>query len=523
MQTSLVLMAAMGEHAITGQPVRWVHDLIAGKPEQAMAIIEDSGAAFTYGQLDTMTRTLSETLTNHGVRPGDRIMLVSENCATYAAAILAASRLKAWISPVNARQTTAEIDAIRDHSGARCMIFTPEASAASRTHAERLGAIKLGRIDSGAIMVTPVQDAIPEPVEGAPTDRVAALLYTTGTTSTPKGVMLTHANLCWNARVSAKLRGMTPNDTVLGVLPGTHVFGFSSSFLSSLYAGSCIRFISRFSPDAVLDAFAEGASIMSGVPQMYAHILRHLGETGRAYTAPRLHYISAGGAPLDPDWKTRIEAIFGLPLNNGYGLTETSPSVAATRADNPVSDLSCGPPLEDVALEIANPDADGIGELLIRSPGVLKGYYRDPDLTAQTLEPDGTFHSGDLAHIDENGNLHLVGRLKELIIRSGFNVYPPEIEAMLTRHDKVSLAAVVGRPVPGDEEVIAFTLTDGAVCEAELHAFLRDRLAPYKLPRHIVIANELPTAATGKILKHKLVSHFAKALAERDTKQETGP
>ncbi|MFY0690577.1 MAG: AMP-binding protein [Paracoccaceae bacterium] len=512
----------MGENAVTEQPVRWVHDLIAGKPGQALAIVEDDGARFTYGQLDQMTQTLADTLSRHGVRPGDRVILISENCATYAAAILAASRLKVWISPVNARQTAGEIEAIRAHSGARCMMFTPEASAASRAHAERLGAATLGRIDSGAILVTPVQETQPEPVADAPADRVAALLYTTGTTSTPKGVMLTHANLCWNARVSANLRGMTPNDTVLGVLPGTHVFGFSSSFLSSLYAGSCIRFISRFTPEAVLDAYEEGASIMSGVPQMYARILSHLGETGRVYKAPKLHYISAGGAPLDPDWKTRIEAIFGMPLNNGYGLTETSPSVAATRPENPVSDLSCGPPLEDVTLKIDAPDANGIGELLIRGPGVMKGYYRNPDLTARTLEPDGTFHSGDLARIDEHGNVHLVGRLKELIIRAGFNVYPPEVEAMLTRHDKVSQAAVIGRPVQGDEDVIAFVLTDGAVSEAELHAFLRARLAPYKLPRHIVIADDLPTAATGKILKHKLASHFATALAARDKLQETG-
>jgi acyl-CoA synthetase (AMP-forming)/AMP-acid ligase II len=273
----------------------------------------------------------------------------------------------------------------------------------------------------------------------------------------------------------------------------------------------------RFSPAEVLEAFAEGASVMSAVPQMYAAILRHLKAEGAPPVAPRLRYISAGGAPLDPEWKHRIEEAFGLPLNNGYGLTETAPGVSGTWQAAPRSDTSVGYALPDVELRIDQPDKDGVGELWIRGPGIMKGYYRDPGRSAEVLPGGGWFRSGDLARIDADGALFIVGRLKELIIRSGFNVHPPEVEAMLTRHPAISQAAVVGRMLPGNEEILAFCLSDGSVGEAELKDWLRGHLTHYKVPQHILFVDHYPIAATGKILKHKLVEHFAPLLAERDT------
>ena len=218
-----------------------------------------------------------------------------------------------------------------------------------------------------------------------PAERVAALMYTTGTTSAPKGVMLTHRNLVWNAESSSRLRKMTSGDEAMLVLPGTHIFGFASVFLASLHAGCTIRFLPRFSARSVLDAMADGSSVMSAVPQMYAAILRHLKAEGAAPRAPRLRYISAGGAPLDPEWKIRIEEAFHLPLNNGYGLTETAPGVSGTWQDAPRHDTSVGYALPDVELKIHEPDANGVGELWIRGPGIMKGYYRDPGRTAEVL------------------------------------------------------------------------------------------------------------------------------------------
>ncbi|WP_204113768.1 class I adenylate-forming enzyme family protein [Shimia biformata] len=491
----------------------WVHDLIAGHPGDAQAIVDFNGDTVTYGDLRQHAVDLADILTDRGVRPGDRVMLVAENCAMGVVAVMAASRLSAWILPVNARQTPEELQAIRDHSGARVMLFTAHVSDEAMARATHFGAAHTADLPCGPVWLTETADTNPEPVSDDPKTRVAALLYTTGTTSAPKGVMLSHASLCWNANASAELRGMTPDDTVLGVLPGTHIFGFSSTMLATMQRGATIRFLSRFTPEAVVNALADGASVMPAVPQMYAHILAYLAREGRTLSAPNLHYISAGGAPLDPDWKARTEAVFGLPLNNGFGMTECSPTVAATRNDAPTGDMSCGPPVPDVTIRIGNPDEDGIGELLIRSPGLMLGYYRNEQATDDALQ-DGWLHSGDLARIDDKGHLHIVGRLKELIVRSGFNVYPPEIEAMLTRHPDVDVAAVVGRPVPGDEEIIAFLMTRDGVEASDIMSWLRERLVAYKIPQHLFIVDALPAAATGKILKHKLLGHFSHLLNE---------
>jgi len=250
---------------------------------------------------------------------------------------------------------------------------------------------------------------------------------------------------------------------------------------------------------------------------MYQAIVTLLKSRDQKPLAPRLRLISSGGAPLDPEWKAGIEAFFGLPLHNGYGLTETSPGVTVTRPDRPRKDVSVGEPVEGVEVVIDRPDADGIGEVLIRGPNVMLGYYRNPEATAEAIRPDGFFRSGDLGRIGPEGELYIVGRKKELIIRSGFNVYPPEIEAMLTRHPDVLQAAVVGRQVKGNEEILAFLLTKGDISEPDIRAWLKERLVAYKIPQHILIVDSFPVAATGKILKSRLISVFADRLAGLET------
>lgn len=484
----------------------FVHDLVADKPAEALAVTDTAGARLTYGALREAAAALSARLEAHGVRPGDRLVCVFENGAPFAVAVLAASLCRAWFIPLNARMAADEIHAASQHAGARTLLFA-HGSDAARAHAARWHALPF----AAGLDAVPAREAVPEPVEDDPKKRVAALLYTTGTTSRPKGVMLTHANLTWNARISAGLRGMAAHDVNLGVLPGAHVFGFSSAYLASLHAGAAIHFVARFSPEAVLAAIADGASIFCGVPQMFERILAHLEATGAPLVAPRLKYLSAGGAPLDPDWKARVEDVFGLTLNNGYGLTETSPSAAATQHGVRRADTSVGGAVPECTLTIDAPDEDGVGELLIRSAGVMKGYYRDDDATRAVLSPDGTFRSGDLARFDETGALYIVGRKKELIIRSGFNVYPPEVEAMMTRHPDVWQAAVVGRPVTGNEEIVAFFT--GRASPETVRGFLGERLAAYKRPQHLIRVEAFPTAATGKILKHTLLTHFAHTLA----------
>jgi acyl-CoA synthetase (AMP-forming)/AMP-acid ligase II len=487
--------------------LNWIDEIANGKPDD-LAIIDHNNARFTFGQLHRMVTHLATALRSHGVRPGDRVMLVGENCATFAVGVLAISRCQAWVTPVNARQTTAEVDAILAHCDARCAVFTPEASDNSTAHAQAMGAASLGHLECGDMLVSLLRDCTPELVEETAQDRVAALMYTTGTTSAPKGVMLTHANLLWNAKISGSIRKLTPKDVILAILPGTHIYCFSSGILAALYAGASIRFVPRFTPQAVLAAFVDGASVMPAVPQMYQAIVNHLKSRGEMPNAPRLRLISSGGAPLDPDWKAGIEAFFGLPLHNGYGLTETSPGVSLTRPENPRHDGSVGEVVADVEVLIDRPDKDGIGEVLIRGPNIMKGYYRDAKATTAAIQSDGYFRSGDLGRFGDEGELYIVGRKKELIIRSGFNIYPPEIEAMLTRHPDILQAAVVGRQIKGDEEVLAFLLTNGNINGRDAIQWLRKRLAAYKIPQQVIIVDAFPVAPTGKILKHKLIETF---------------
>jgi acyl-CoA synthetase (AMP-forming)/AMP-acid ligase II len=257
-------------------------------------------------------------------------------------------------------------------------------------------------------------------------------------------------------------------------------------------------------------------TILQGVPAMYARLLELAG--GAATPLPsQLRFIYAGGSPLDPTLKQQVEQLFGLPLHNGYGMTESSPTISQTRLDAPRADTSVGTAIPGIEVRIVDAsDADvapGIaGELWVRGPNVMKGYYREPALTAAAMRPGGWLNTGDMARQDPDGALFIVGRTKELIIRSGFNVYPMEVETALNAHPGVTQSAVVGRAVAGgNEEVVAFVELDPRRPPSvqELSDYLAQRLSPYKCPSRIVIMAALPAAATGKILKGRL-----KALAQ---------
>lgn len=494
--------------------MRWIEELFEAVDPIATAIIDHDGARFSYGDLAAMVDQMRRLLAGIGVRGGDRVMVVAENSASFAVAVLALAGLRAWPIPVNARMAADEIDAIRNHAGARAALFTPEASDLAAGHAVRLAARLHGHLAAGQVLIAGPWDAVPEPVSDDPREQVGALMYTTGTTSEPKAVMLSHANLTWNAETSCNVRGIRADDDILAVLPGSHIYCFGSAMLAAFHAGAAVRFQPRFSVEAVLAAYRDGVTIMPAVPQMYQAIVEHLRRLGEKPDLPRLRLISAGGAPLDPDWKAGIEAFFGLPLHNGYGLTETSPSVSVTRPERPRTDISVGEVVDGVEVVIDAPDRQGVGEVLIRGPNIMKGYYRNPDATKAAIRPDGFFRSGDLGRFGEMGELYIVGRLKELIIRSGFNVYPSEVEAMLTRHPAIRQAAVIGRQVPGNEEILAFLLTDGSVSVSEVTDWLKDHLAAYKVPQRVLVVDEFPTAPSGKILKHRLIPTFAVRLAD---------
>jgi acyl-CoA synthetase (AMP-forming)/AMP-acid ligase II len=306
------------------------------------------------------------------------------------------------------------------------------------------------------------------------------------------------------------LRGLTPQDRAYGVLPISHVYGLASVMLGTLYAGACLYLAPRFSAAAMLRAIGDdGLTILQGVPAMYARLLE---LAGGGKVPSQLRFIYAGGSPLDPGLKLQAEQLLGLPLHNGYGMTESSPTISQTRLDAPRSDTSVGTAIPGVEMRIVDAGEADVapgeaGELWVRGPNVMKGYYREPALTAAAMRAGGWLNTGDMARQDPDGALFIVGRTKELIIRSGFKVYPLEVETALNAHPGVTQSAVVGRAVDGgNEEVVAFVEADPKQPPSvqELREHLAQRLTPYKCPADIVIMAALPSAATGKILKGQL-------------------
>jgi long-chain acyl-CoA synthetase len=504
---------------------RRIHDLVerrAAAAPDALALIDHDGRCLTWHRFRGAVDVMEQHLREAGVRGGDRVLVVIENSVTAVAALMAASRIDAWAALVNARLAAREVARIRAHCEPRAIVFTTGASGEAARHAADVNVSLVEDDCVGAFAIAGHLPAAPEPVDESNAAQVAAMIYTSGTTGNPKGVMLTHRNVLFIAVVSGAARALGADDLVYAVLPLSHVFGLASTCLGTINAGGALRLVNRFDPAHLAEALHGGVTVFQGVPAMYARLLEHLDHRGEALVAPRLRYMSAGGAPLDLDWKRRIEARFGRTLNNGYGLTEASPTVAQTRIDDPRDDDSIGPALPGVEIRFVDPHGRDVpegevGECWVRGPNVMKGYYRDPGASAATITPDGWLRTGDLGRRAPDRNLFLVGRVKELIIRSGFNVYPPEVETALNAHPDVVQSAVVGRRVSGNEEVIAFveTMPGSAVDEAALKAFVRDRLAPYKRPQHILIMVRMPASATGKVQKHALTALADELIARK--------
>jgi long-chain acyl-CoA synthetase len=324
-------------------------------------------------------------------------------------------------------------------------------------------------------------------------------------------VMLTHRNLLFSARGTAAFRKMTAADVQYCVLPISHIVGISLLTMT-LMVGATVRLVAKYDPAALVKAMAvEGVTILNGVPATYQRLLEYRRNAGLPkLDRGRLRLIAVAGAPLDLELKSRVEQELGLPLLNGYGITECSPGISGVRPDTPRADHAVGTVMPGLEAKLVGRDsapvADGeVGELYVRGPNVMRGYYRAPDLTAKAIDPDGWFNTGDLARF-QGGALYIVGRTKEMIIRSGFNVYPAEIEAVLSTHDAVVQCAVVGRQVVGNEEVVAFVqlIKGSTVTAQDLMAHVAPQLTSYKRPSEIILMDALPATLTGKLLKHKL-------------------
>jgi len=497
---------------------RRIHEPVMAWAAQAPAAVAltDAAGCWSFGELAAAVARGAAWLGARGVRGGDRVLIIVENSREAAALLLACSGIDAWAVLANARLSAPEIEILVARSTPRLVcgvLTTPQA----RTHAaclaldpveiEGLGTIAAGTLNAASMA---------EPVIHGAAGQTAVLIYTSGSSGPPKGVMLSHRNLLYMAAVSGAIRDLQPQDRLLGVLPISHVVGLSVVFLGALMHGAAVRLLGRFSPPALLKILAEDRiSIVLGAPALMSLLLDYARQHGSARAhAPNLRIISVSGAPLEASLKQEAEAYFGIPLHHGYGITECGPTIAQIRPGAERPDCSVGPLLPGVEARLVGPDGQVMppgeaGELWVRGPGVMLGYFRDQARTEQALDAQGWFRTGDLARL-ENGDLSIVGRAKELIIRFGFNVVPDEVEAVLASHASVLRAAVLGAPSDAGEDIYAFVVARAGHAPdiQELAQYAAAHLASYKRPSRIIVVSELPVSPTGKVLKRELLARL---------------
>jgi long-chain acyl-CoA synthetase len=342
-------------------------------------------------------------------------------------------------------------------------------------------------------------------------DDTAVILYTSGTTGSPKGAELSHANLGHNQAVTARtLLHLGPDDVVMGCLPLFHVFGMTCGLNAAITNGALLTLIPRFDPAKALEVIGrDGVTVFEGVPTMYAAMLGLAGSTTADVSSLRV--CISGGAALPVEVLRGFEAAFGCLVLEGYGLSETSPVASFNHPDRERKPGSIGTPIDGVRMRVV--DLDGadvapgeVGEIVISGHNVMKGYWQRPEATAESVR-DGWFATGDLARVDEDGYFFIVDRKKDLIIRGGYNVYPREVEEVLYEHPAVAEAAVVGMAHDslGEEIGAAVALKAGSgVTPEELRDFVKARIAAYKYPRAVWVVDSLPKTATGKILRREV-------------------
>lgn len=472
----------------------------------------------TFADLGRLVDALEAELRTQHVRAGDRVLVVAENCPEHAALVLACSRVGAWVCGVNARMAPGEVRAFVDMADARIVYFTDQVSKAAAAHGERMGMTPscVPGLAHSAVYVNALPE--PEPVDNP----VAAIIFTSGTTGAPKGVMMSHRGVAHFARVSAQSRQLGPQDKVYAFVPMTHIFGLGTVLLASLYAGAALEMRSQFEPADLIDALAHhGITQLQGPPTLFARLLQHCEQHGITQpAASQLRYLYTGAGPLDLALKHKVEALFGQTLHHGYAMSEYAGSLHLTRMKEARTDTSAGYVIDGAELQIVDAQT-GIalptgerGEIWVRGTGLMPGYFRDAQATAAALRTSGWYATGDLGELHADGALFVVGRLKEMIIRSGFNVYPSEVEHVLNSFAGIQRSAVVGQPeADGNEAVIAFVVQDTTLPPDHdaLQAHLREYLAPYKRPTRIIAIDELPVNANGKVMKRELQTRLASA------------
>jgi long-chain acyl-CoA synthetase len=459
-----------------------------------------------YTGLDAASACLAGLLIERGLRPGDRVGVMLPNVPYFAVAYYGVLRAGGVVVPMNVLLKERETTFYLSDSAAKAVLawheFVPAAASGAAAAGAECIAVTPGEFEELICAAAPVA----EPVPRRDTD-TAVILYTSGTTGTPKGAEVTHANLRRNAETVVRMLNLSSEDVMLGALPLFHAFGQTAGLNAAVAAGSCLTLIPRFSPERALEIIARNrVSVFEGVPTMFAAMLH---SSARPDT-DSLRLCISGGAAMPVEVMRAFESAFGAMVLEGYGLSETSPVASFNHPGRQRKPGSIGTPIDGVEMKLVEPGwdiGDGVGEIVIRGHNVMKGYWNRPDATATAIDRDGWFRTGDLARIDADGYFFIVDRFKDMIIRGGYNVYPREIEEVLHEHPAVREAAVIGVPdeLLGEEVGAAIALLPGT--EADVTAirdFVKDRVASYKYPRRIWLVDELPKGPTGKILKRDI-------------------
>ncbi len=498
-------------------------------PERTAIVCGET--TLSYAQVNAAANQIANGLVQAGIKKGDTVALSCPNMPYFPIVYYGILKAGAVVVPLNILLKGREIAYhLRDASAKAYFCFegTPELPLGET------GFTAFQEVDSCEhFFLITANPSAPSPHASARTlemlmhdqpdrfetvathpDDTAVILYTSGTTGQPKGAELSHLNMLLNARLSDTMYPRADHDVHLITLPLFHSFGQTVQMNTGFYNRATLVLLPRFTPDAALRLMEQqNVTFFAGVPTMYWALLNHpgAGKYDLGKIARNLRLCISGGAAMPVEVMRAFEEKFGVKILEGYGLSETSPVATFNRLDRERKPGSIGLPVWGVSVRIVDQNdqdvgVNQVGEILIRGHNVMKGYYKRPEATAEAMR-HGWFHTGDVGRRDEEGYIYIVDRVKDMVIRGGFNVYPREIEEVLMTHPAVSLAAVIGVSHPRHgEEVKAFViLKEGAkVTEAELVAWAKENMADYKYPRIIEFRTALPMTATGKILKQEL-------------------
>jgi long-chain acyl-CoA synthetase len=464
-----------------------------------------AGGTITYDDLDESSARVASLLPFLDFAPGDRVGVMLPNVPEFAAIYYGILRAGGVVVPMNVLLKAREVGFYLRDPGAKIVFAWHGFAEAAQTGANDAGAecvlVEPTAFDELLATLQPTADVVARNSEDT-----AVILYTSGTTGTPKGAELTHSNLGRNVEVMLDLLSLDADDVILGALPLFHSFGQTAGLNSAVASGASLALVPRFDPADALEIIErEGVTVFEGVPTMFGAVLNHPGRADVDVSSLRL--CVSGGASLPVELMRGFEDALGCVILEGYGLSETSPVASFNHADRERKAGSIGTPVKGVEMKLLDVSEEGIGEIAIRGHNVMKGYWNRPEATAEAIDADGWFRSGDLARVDDDGNYFIVDRAKDMVIRGGYNVYPREIEEVFYEHPDVLEVAVIGFPHPelGEEVAAAVALKSGAQVSAEqLRDFVKEQVAAYKYPRSVWLVDELPKGPTGKILKRAI-------------------